>query len=226
MTMESLRNQMAAAAQMAAAGRIGSRIGVVSSYDPGTASARVFLQPQDDVTPTNSLTGWLPVASPWVGNGWGMDAPVSPGDQVVVAFMGGELQNGVIVARLYSDGARPTGAVSGEMHLMHASGTLLKFNADGTVTLVSQGTLTSTAPQWNHTGPVKITGNVLITGTETVQGQIVGQNGLAISGANSTVAGANLVVTGGNLIADSVDLKNHVHSGVQTGTGNTGAAQG
>ncbi|MGT2505665.1 phage baseplate assembly protein V [Cupriavidus basilensis] len=86
--MQQIQNQMLLAAQMAQAGRAQVQVGIVTSYDPGTASAKVRLQPEDPDSPDATLTGWLPVASPWVGNGWGVDAPVTPGDQVEVKFLG------------------------------------------------------------------------------------------------------------------------------------------
>ncbi|CBJ38342.1 putative Phage baseplate assembly protein V [Ralstonia solanacearum CMR15] len=209
---------MALAAQLATAGRAESRVGTVTSYDPGTASARVRIEPIDPDFPDRSLTGWLPVASPWVGSGWGLDAPVSPGDQVEVKFFGGELENGYICGRLFSDQQRPTGAKSGEFFLTHASGSKLQFHNDGTVTLVSAGTLTSQAPQWNHTGPVQISGTLQVTQ------QITGQGGMAISGGT----GAAMQVTGDmhstgtitgdtDVIAAGKSGKGHIHVDPQGG---------
>jgi phage baseplate assembly protein V len=214
--MQHFRNQMALQAQLAQAGRAEARVGVVTSYDPGAGSARVRLQPEDPDNPDRSLTGWLPVASPWVGNAWGLDAPVSPGDQVEVKFFGGEIENGYICGRLFSDQARPTGAKSGEFFLTHASGSKLKFHNDGTVTLVSAGTLTSQAPQWNHTGPVAITGTLQVTQ------QITGQGGIAITGNNSGGKSGSfsgdIEVTGGDVKADAISLKGHTHTDPQGGT--------
>ncbi|MGA4020409.1 phage baseplate assembly protein V [Ralstonia nicotianae] len=154
--MQHVRNQIALAAQLAQAGRAESRVGIVTSYDPGTAAARVRIQPVDPDNPDRSLTGWLPVASPWVGNGWGLDAPVSPGDQVEVKFFGGEIENGYIAMRLYSDRARPTGAKSGELYLTHQAGAFLKLTNDGKFAVNSQVEIDATAPTIN----IQATGNV------------------------------------------------------------------
>lgn len=218
--MQQLRNHMALAAQLAQGDRAESRAGEVKSYDPGTASARVRLLPIDPDNPDRSLTGWLPVTSPWVGNGWGMDAPVSPGDQVEVQFFGGEIDNGYVCARLFSDQQRPTGAQSGEFFLTHASGSKLQFHNDGSVTLVSAGTLTSQAPQWNHTGPVQIDGTLLVKKT------ITGQAGMAVSGNNGT--GNSMSISGNTNFAGTVTANGHSiddthkHTGVQSGSSNTG----
>ncbi|MGM3277892.1 phage baseplate assembly protein V [Ralstonia sp. 24A2] len=219
--IQQLRNQMVLAAMMAQSNRAENRMGIVTSYDPGTASARVRLQPEDPTDPARSLTGWMPVASAWVGNGWGIDAPVSPGDQVEVQFLGGDIENGYICARLFSDQARPTGAQSGEFFLSHASGSKLQFHNDGTVTLVSAGTLTSHAPQWNHSGPVQIDGTLLVTQT------ITGQAGMAVSGNNGT--GNSMSISGNTQFSGQVSANGHPidethrHTGVQSGPSTTGS---
>lgn len=219
--IQQLRNQMVLAAMMAQSNRAENRMGIVTSYDAGTASARVRLQPEDPADPARSLTGWMPVASAWVGNGWGIDAPVSPGDQVEVQFLGGDIENGYICARLFSDQARPTGAQSGEFFLTHASGSKLQFHNDGTVTLISAGTLTSQAPQWNHTGPVQIDGTLVVTQT------ITGQAGMAVSGNNGS--GNSMSISGNTQFSGQVSANGHRiddthrHSGVQSGSSNTGS---
>ena len=51
------------------------KFGTVTSVNNQSGSARVLIQPG------NVLSGWLPVLSQWVGNGWGMICPPTPGDQ-------------------------------------------------------------------------------------------------------------------------------------------------
>ena len=66
----------------------------------------------------------------------------------------------------------------------------------GSFTLTSNGTLTTTVPSFNVIAPeISMTGSVLITGTLTITGDVTG---------------------------DGIDLKNHVHSGVQSGGDDTG----
>jgi phage baseplate assembly protein V len=186
--MNGVRNQMRAAAQLAQSGAEQTKIGIVTSYDPNIPAARVRLQPEDPDNPDATLTGWLPVPAVWVGDGWGLDAPPSPGDQVEVKYVGAEMENGYIAGRFFSDSVRPTGAKSGEFFLTHKSGSKLQFHNDGTVTLISAGTLTSQAPQWNHTGPLKIDGTLQVVDT------ITGQGGMAVSGDNGT--GKSMSITG------------------------------
>jgi phage baseplate assembly protein gpV len=103
------------------------RFGIVTSVDPDRAAARVALQPE------GVITGWLPVLSAWVGAGWGMACPPSPGDQVFVLAQEGHSESGVIVGRAWSDQARAVAPPVGECWLVHSSGSFVKLVNDGTV---------------------------------------------------------------------------------------------
>ncbi len=103
------------------------RFGTVTSVDPSRPAARVALQPE------NVMTGWLPVLSPWVGNGWGLACVPSPGDQVLVIAQEGDSDHGVIVGRAWSDQSRTPQAPVGELWLVHQTGSFLKLCNDGTI---------------------------------------------------------------------------------------------
>jgi len=199
--MQQMRNHMALAAQLAQGARAECVAAIVKSYDPGTASARVQIQPVDPDNPDRSLTGWLPVVSPWVGNGWGLDAPVSPGDQVEVKFLGGEIENGYIAGRLYSDQQRPTGAQSGEFFLTHASGSLLKFHNDGTVEITAASSMKYTATQHHFVGPVQMDNTLNVNQT------ISGEGGMTVSGDNGS--GHASTVTGNTNFVGTVTANGH-----------------
>lgn len=83
---------------------------------------------------------------------------------------------------------------------------------DAGITLKSPGVVTIDAP------------SVICTGTLTVEGLLTYLAGMAGSGGDSASAQitGNVVVTSGNVTADGIGLKTHVHSGVQTGSGDTG----
>jgi phage baseplate assembly protein gpV len=83
--------------------------------------------------PEGVVTGWLPVLSAWVGAGWGMACPPSPGDQVMVLAREGQSDSGVIVGRAWSDQARAVAPPVGELWLVHASGSFVKLVGDGTI---------------------------------------------------------------------------------------------
>ena len=105
------------------------RFGLVSSFDPSTFSAKVMVQPE------NVLSGWLPVMSPWVGNGWGLAAPLPPGTQVIILAQEGDAEQGVIAGAVWSSEDRPMGTPDGELWLQHQSGSFVKLLSDGTIQL-------------------------------------------------------------------------------------------
>ncbi|MDE2458552.1 MAG: phage baseplate assembly protein V, partial [Rhodospirillales bacterium] len=91
------------------------RFGLVSSFDPSTFSAKVMVQPE------NVLSGWLPVMSPWAGNGWGLAAPLPPGTQVIILAQEGDAEQGVIAGAVWSSEDRPMATPDGELWLQHQS---------------------------------------------------------------------------------------------------------
>ena len=105
------------------------RFGVVTSFNQANYTARVKLQPE------GTLTGWLPVLSPWTGGGWGMVCPLAAGDQVLVVPQEGNAEHGVIVGRTYSNLSTPPQSPAGEMWIVHSSGASLQLKANGTVAI-------------------------------------------------------------------------------------------
>ena len=101
--MDNILDLLNAHSQASYQGLAQPRIGTVTSANPQTGSARVFLQPE------GVLTGWLPVLTPWAGPGWGMACPPSPGDQVLIIPQEGDAEHGLIIGRLYSNLVRPSG---------------------------------------------------------------------------------------------------------------------
>jgi phage baseplate assembly protein gpV len=116
-----------------------AKFATISSVNFQTGNVRVIVQP-DGV-----LSGWLPVLSPWVGNGWGMACPPSTGDQVLLIAHEGDVEQGVVVGRAFSQQAPPPQAPEGEMWLVHKSGSFLKLCSDGTIQIA---------------GDLKVNGNI------------------------------------------------------------------
>lgn len=146
--------------------------GVVQSYNPNSYTCQVLLMPE------RVLTGWIPIGTQWVGNGWGVTCPPTKGDVVEVQFQEGDGGAPYVVSRFFSNRTPPPGPCpSGEFWLTHKSGSLLKFLNTGDIEIVAANTLTTAAVQWNHTGPVNITGNVEVTGNILATGDISDQNG-------------------------------------------------
>ena len=100
------------AGQDSAAGQ--PRFGKVTSVDTAMGTVRVQLQPE------GVLTGWLPLMSSWIGDGWGLSCPPNLGDQVFVLPQEGDSEHGVVVGRAWSQSAAPPNT-AGRGVLDHAS---------------------------------------------------------------------------------------------------------
>ena len=145
------------------------RYGIVASWDPNTYRAKVVLAPSTDgATP---MTGYLPVLAGYLGNGWGLAAPVQKGDQVIVLFMQNHPDQGVVLGRIYDQAHAPpvradgSAAAAGELVLRHQTGSLIQLGQDGKVTIVAQAEIDLTAPK------VTITADVTVNGTVTASGE-------------------------------------------------------
>lgn len=164
---------MRAHAQMAGQLRIAVRIGTVSGYDPDAYAVKVQFPP-DTVE-----SGWLPIESPFVGPGWGLQAAPTVGEQAVVVFQEGDIDAGVVTGFLFSDEDRPQSVPAGEFWLQHKSGAFFKLTNDGkaqfndghgaSVVLNGDGTISS-AGTWTHTGDVNVHGNTAFTGQVSANG--------------------------------------------------------
>lgn len=148
--MEAWLNAIRAQAGMISGTSGQVRCGTIQSVDPSTYCAKVTLQPE------GVLTGWLPIAATWVGAGWGLVAPPSPGQQVVVLAQEGHAEHGIILGGLFSLAAQPPPAPSGELWLVHQAGAYLKLHNDGSIE--------GKATVWNLIGTVSLTGSLTVSG--------------------------------------------------------------
>ena len=136
--MNGIKNQMRLEAERVHGTQAKTRIGIVDGYDPSHYAVKVRIQPE------NILTGWLPLTSPWVGNGWGMYSPPSLGDIVDVHFQQNGPNAAFVVQKFFSNTVKPLSVPSGEFWIVHASGSKAKFHNDGTVELGAATTLRMT----------------------------------------------------------------------------------
>lgn len=164
--MKVLLNSMAAAARQSMAGKNGSRQGIITAYDPVSYAVKVQLQP------TGEETGWIPLCTPWAGNGWGLAAGPMIGAVVEVGFDSGLPGAGMAGGQFYNDTDRCPGPPAGEFWLVHQSGSLLKFLSNGEVLLSAKQKLTYDAPAHHFTG-----GNVQMDENLTVVKNIRDNNG-------------------------------------------------
>lgn len=203
--MQRMLNAMRVQAALAADGLAHARLGTVSSYDPDNYCAKVRLQPED------IETGWLPIASLWVGPQWGLFSPPPIDAQVVVLFAEADHEAGLILGALWSDAARPLSVPAGELWMQHKEGAYLKLLNGGDVHIVNPsgcelhmqdgGKVYAKAP-----GGFELEGDTNITGELTVTKDIT----------DNTPGNSVTVKT----LRD--DYNQHQHTGVQTGAGVTG----
>lgn len=183
MSIDALLNTIRAHSQMAQGEKTGNRVGEITAYDPNKYAVKVKMWPD-----TQESLGWIPLASPWIGNGWGLVGGPSIGDQVKIAFDREDQDAGVVVGRMFNDVDQPPAVPSGEFWIVHKSGAMVKFHNDGTVEIVAASTMKYTAAQHHFVGPV------------LMDNTLTGNGGIAISGDNgtgnaSTITG-NLNTTG------------------------------
>lgn len=237
--MRHLMNHMKASAQMAGQSRANTRHGTISSYDPDAYAVKVTIQPD------GKTTGWLPLKSVWIGNGWGLFCGPSIGDAVEIDYQEGESGVGSVGMRFFNDQDRPLPCPSGDFWLVHKEGSLLKFHGDGSVELVTKsdlnakvggnlnasidGNATITAIGDIALKAAKLTVDAITTFTKTVtvKGLFTYVAGMAGSnngnGKGAEIAGG-IKNTGGSIISNAIDLEEHHHT-AQGQNGQTTKAQ-
>lgn len=214
-----IANAMRLQALRAARGKISSRIGIITGYDPDKYTIKATIQPE------GIKTGFIPLAAAWVGNGWGIFFGPQIGNKVKLNFVDGDLTAAIAELQLYdANNVPPAGSVSsGEFMVAHKSGSLLKFTNDGKVQLTSHADL-NIAVGGNLTASVtgdinlnannknaeftvsklKVNGDFEVTGASTFDGDV---------DVDATLTGTTIVTDAG------IDLDKHHTSGVTPGTG-------
>ena len=107
--------------------------GLVKNFDPNTYTCKVLLQP------SGILTGWLPIWSPWVGNGWGLFMPPVPDTAVAVIPKNGSMDGAFVLPACFSDVDRPLPVDQGECWFVHQSGSMIQLLNTGAIVLASGG---------------------------------------------------------------------------------------
>lgn len=201
--MRALMNAMAGRAQQANAGFSGTRQGIVTAYDPESYSVKVQLQP------TGDETGWIPLATIWAGNGFGIVAGPVIGTVIEVEFDSGMIGVGMAVGQFFNDVDRCPGPPSGQCWVIDSTGASIKLTNDKKVT-ITDGSGSTIVMSGDGKGVMSfaagltINANTQINGNLQASGSIKDQNG-----AKDTV----------QKIREVFDA--HVHNGVQTGDGST-----
>ncbi|GGY07066.1 phage baseplate assembly protein V [Paludibacterium paludis] len=216
------QNQIAARARQAD-DSARTRLGVISAYDPAQFAVKVRIEPG------KVETGWIPLGSPWVGNGWGAFFAPALGETVEVEFQEGSVDAGMASMRFFNDVDRPLSVPAGEGWLVHQSGSALKFHGDGRVEVIAAADL-SVAVAGNlsatvsgaatlKASSVKVDApNSEFTGNVTIGGALSQGGG---QGGNATFGGS--VTASGDVRGGGISLARHVHPDAHGGT--TGGPQ-
>ena len=196
------------------------QIGRIVAVDPANGLAQVDLG--------GPSTDWVQWTTSRAGGDRTYWAP-EVGEQVVVAAPSGDLGNGVIIGSLFQD-AYPEPADSADVsRTVYADGTVIEYDrsahqykidvsaSSGSVLVICKTASVQAQESVTLDAP-----DTIVTGTMTVQGLLTYQDGIAGSGGgNGNAITGGIAVTGGDVTADTISLKSHVHSGIQSGGGNT-----
>ena len=218
-------------AQRATGDKAFVRIGQISSYDPNRYQAKCLIYPE------MHETGWLAIGTKLVGSGYGMLIGPTQGDLVLVHFVDGDYNMGIIGDSFFTAAMPPPAPVeSGEVLILHASGSFFKIPVDGdldlstvanmnltvsgnlaatvqgSATITSPNSVTVSAPTTVVEGDLEVTGNL--------------SGGTGSGGGTATFNGT--VTTTGDVQAGGISLENHYHT-YSPGSGsptNTSPAEG
>ncbi len=226
--------------------------GIIDSYDPDGKRAKVHpainMQETDGTTIQQSSVVNVPVVWP-CGGGFTLLSPLPQGTPVVMFFT----QRGLTqFKQVYAEADPGSGLFAKEdAFIVPGFGSLAAITPatedgivlqsedgvdyisieDGQITVETDGDVQVTAD--TLTGDITTSADitcptVTITGNLIVTGSITGGS-LATSGTgNATIGGdisATGAVSGSTVDSSTISLDNHVHGGVTTGAGTTGAAQ-
>lgn len=169
--MDALLNHARRAASEEGAERARTRHGTVDGYDPENHAVRVLLEPE------GTLTGWIPLKSAWVGNGWGLFLAPSVGDAIEIDFQESDGGVGSAGWRFFNDSERPLSVPSGEAWFVHKSGSFLK--------LLNNGAIATNAKLFAHTGEMSVSGSLTVDGNVSAgsgaSGTFTDKTGLTIT---------------------------------------------
>jgi len=206
--------------------------GIVSAVDPVNHAVKVMTQP------SNIESGWLPLAAMQVGS-LRIACPADIGTHVLVVHVEADAEHGVAAVPVYDAVVMPptspaTGKPAQPGELLIVAGCGIPPANGGT----ASGKATENAPWWHITKDTIYSGAGNATETLTngskawkVGGvsMVLDANGLAVTGgpiATDKDMTAQGTVTGEtDVLAAGISGKSHTHSGVQTGSGSTGAPQ-
>lgn len=219
--------------------------GVIKSFDPDSVTCDVEisvfgLQPEPvaggnavDRLDSDNVIYPLILDAPVIfprGGGVTLTFPIQSGDECLVIFsdrcidfwwQNGKVQNGsrgrmhdysdaFVIPGPQSQAKKITGISTSAAQLRTDDGSaFVEVAAGGDITATTTGSMTINAPVITLNGDVTINGNL--------------SQGMGAIGGTATMRGPVNVTN--DVIANGISVKNHTHSGVQSGSGNTGKPQ-
>ncbi|HFL9472146.1 TPA: phage baseplate assembly protein V [Escherichia coli] len=180
------------------------RTGIISEVDEKSWRVRVRSGELE--------TGWLRWNTTRAGafNVW---LPPSPGEQVVIACIGGNPETAMIIGSLWSDANPAPGKSLKEIVVTAPDGAVFRYDADAGA-LSATGIRTATTQAG--------TGVTLDTPTVTCTNHLKTATFEVTEGG--TLSG-NISHSGGDFTSNGVTLHTHRHSGVKSGGDTTGGPQ-
>lgn len=173
--MDKLKNAIRSEVLSAIAqARAQTRAGSMSSYDPTTHMAKVVISPE------LVETGWLQILPAAVGNGFGFYVGPNIGDQVIVTHLQDDFDSGMITGRVCDDSHVPPAVPSGEIWAVHETGSFLKFQNTGDVSLTTNNDLNVTV---GNDLTVNVANDVNIIGSSDVNMNVDGDAVITVTGA-------------------------------------------
>jgi len=217
------------------------RIGVVTELDQANARVKVSV--------SGLTTDWLPWTTSRAGATRTWSAPRA-GEQVLVMAPHGDLAQAVVIPSIYQDAHAAPATSQDQEHVVFPDGSTVDYNsATNTLTVTVSGsgnvvinckhatvnadndaTVNTQTATVNASTKVQLTTPLVdCSQNVTVHGLLTVAGGMAISGGSGTTAAITGNVTVNGNVSNTGTLQNngvnvgstHVHSGVQTGGGNT-----
>jgi hypothetical protein len=164
----------------------GIRVGLVTSYDPVKHAVKLNLQPEG--TPT----GWLPLSTIGVGNGFGMYVGATTNHAYLAYFHEGDLEAGIIIGRIPTDDEIPVTTQAGETIIKSPTGSLISLLQNGSVTIQDKG---GASVAFDGSGDITMTGKAGQTITMDSSGNIVltpGTGGFVYLGSKTATLAVEL----------------------------------
>lgn len=192
------------------------RMATVTSYDPEHGIKAKISPEGDDPDAGIPETGFIPLSHGLTGSNWGIYAPPSPGDQVMLLHSEHDHGSAVCIGRI-NDEKHPAPSVpAAEVWAIHKSGSCLRLTNDGKVLLNGQVELDLTGQTIVITGTGDSPSIVLNAPGGSVA---VAADSVSLQGSSGVAVIGNLAVQGSIAATGTIGAIGSIGGG--TGAGST-----